>query len=118
MKSRVKKFIWVAPVAIMGIALFVFLGGVIVMLLWNAILPPLFGWPPVGFWQALGILVLCRLLFGRWGGHSRRRRGDRHDFRWRTKKRWSGMTSEERERFRQRLRERFGFDSAADRGQE
>lgn len=113
MRSRVRKLIWMAPLAVVGIALFVFIGGVIVMLLWNAILPPLFGWPLIGFWQALGILVLCRLLFGRWGGHVGGRRGRRHDFGGRIKKRWRDLSPEERERIRQRLREGFGFDSAA-----
>ena len=78
--------------------LFVFLGGVIVLRLWNWLLPPLFGWRQVTFWQALGILALCRILFGGHGlcpSNSHRR------------------TPEQRERFRQRIRERFGFGPAA-----
>ena len=35
-----------------------------VRLLWNWLLPSLFGWRLITFWQALGILVLCRILFG------------------------------------------------------
>jgi len=83
-----------APLAILGILVFAFIGGEVVRLLWNWLLPPLFGWPQVTFWQALGILALCRILFGGHGfsrSHSRRR------------------TTEERERFRQVVRERFGF---------
>lgn len=34
-----------------------------VMWLWNVILPDLFGWPTITFWQALGLTVLCHLLF-------------------------------------------------------
>ena len=49
--------------------LFVFLFGELVMHLWNWLLPALFGWHPIGFWQALGLLVLCRILFGGFGGH-------------------------------------------------
>ena len=38
-----KNLIWIAPLAILGMALFVFIGGEIVLLLWNSLLPPLFG---------------------------------------------------------------------------
>jgi hypothetical protein len=37
------------------------------MHLWNWLLPPLFGWRQITFWQALGILALCRILFGGFG---------------------------------------------------
>ncbi len=39
-----KKWIWIAPLAILAMALFVFLGGELVLHLWNWLLPPLFGW--------------------------------------------------------------------------
>lgn len=39
--------------------------GYAVMLLWNATLPQLFVvFPTITFWQATGLLVLCRILFG------------------------------------------------------
>lgn len=63
----------------------------VVMLLWNALIPSLFTGPVLGFWQAAGLLVLCRVLFGGFRPHGRH-----HD--WRA--RWRGMTPEERERFR------------------
>jgi hypothetical protein len=62
--SRTIKLILIAPLAILGFALFIVLGGVLVKALWNWLLPPLFGWPEVTFWRALGILLLCRILFG------------------------------------------------------
>ncbi len=49
-----RKWIWIAPLAILGIVLFGYLGGEIVMLLWNWLLPPLFGWRTLTFWQGLG----------------------------------------------------------------
>ena len=55
-----RKWIWIAPLAILGIVLFGYLGGEIVMLLWNWLLPPLFGWRTLTFWQGLGLLALCR----------------------------------------------------------
>ena len=110
------------PVAIAGILLFTFIGGEVVKLLWNWLLPPLFGWRQVTFWEALGLLVLCRILFGGFSGHRgyrsgpgiRRRMADRMADR--VSERWEHMTTEERERFRQRIRERCGFDPAAGAG--
>src|SRR2546428_10029441 len=40
----------------------------VVMNLWNWLMPPLFGWTVIGFWQALGLLVLSRILLGGWRG--------------------------------------------------
>ena len=105
------------PVALVGIAFFTFVGGSVVRLLWNWLLPPLFGWPVVTFWQSLGILALCRILFGGFHGGSRsshgwrRRMADRMADR--VAERWEGMTPEERSRFRQRVRERCGSDPFA-----
>jgi hypothetical protein len=42
--------------------------GCVVMSLWNWLLPPLFGWPALGYGQALGLFVLSRLLLGSWRG--------------------------------------------------
>ncbi len=47
--------------------LFIAIGGEIVLHLWNWLLPPLFGWRQITFWQALGLLALCRILFGGFG---------------------------------------------------
>lgn len=99
------KWIFIPPLAILAMILFAFIGGEIVMHLWNWLLPPLFGWRQLDFWQALGLLALCRILFGGFGGH----RSGRPSFRSRMKDRCGSMTPEERERFRQRMRERFGF---------
>jgi hypothetical protein len=113
------KWVFIVPAALVGIALFTFIGGEVVRLLWNWLLPPLFGWRQITFWQALGLLALCRILFGGWGHHGgprshsgvRRRMADRMADR--VAERWEHMTPEERERFRQRLRERCGFDPVA-----
>lgn len=105
MRPRLKKMIWIAPAAIVGIALFIAIGGEIVLHLWNWLLPPLFDWRQITFWQALGLLALCRILFGGFGWHG----SGRSSFRRRMEERCEHMTPEERERFRQRVRERFGF---------
>src|SRR5215470_2423768 len=112
--SRKKKLLYIAPAAILGIALFTFLGGEIVKLLWNWLLPPLFGFRQVGFWQALGLLALGRILFGGFGVRGSARAGVRR----RAAENWECLTPEERERFRQRMRERWGFEPSSDEGQE
>ena len=111
-----RKWIFLAPLAIAAFLLFIAIGGEVVRQLWNWLLPPLFGWRQITFWQALGLLALCRILFGGLGrhgyssSHARRRLVDRVADR--VADRWDAMTAEERERFRQRLRERCGFDPA------
>lgn len=110
-----KKWIWIAFLAPVGIALFIWIGGELVMLLWNWLLPTLFGWRQITFWQAVGLLALCRILFGGLGsshGGGRGRRGMRDHMRERMaermgermRERWEKMTPEEREKFRQGLR--------------
>jgi hypothetical protein len=102
-----------APLAILGMLLFVFAGGEIVLHLWNWLLPPLFGWRQVNFWQALGLLALCRILFGGFGFHNSSRSSVRSRMRQRMEERCENLTPEERERFRQRMRDRFGFGPPA-----
>jgi hypothetical protein len=109
MSSRWKRLIFFAPLAILGMLSFVFIGGELVLHLWNWLLPPLTGWRQITFWQALGLLALCRILFGGLGWHGSGRSGFRH----RMQERCEHMTPEERERFRQRMRERFGFGPSA-----
>jgi hypothetical protein len=99
----VKRNKWIFFVAPIGVALFVALFGEVVMHLWNWLLPMLFGWHAITFWQALGLLVLCRILFGGFGGHGKDRSGTR---RWKGE-RWERMTPEEREKFRQNMRARW-----------
>jgi hypothetical protein len=79
---------------VIGVAVFSW----IVMLLWNALLPGLFGAPPLRYLQAAGLLVLSRILLGGLRGHHGpwRHGGWRH--------RWESLTEEER----QRLREKYG----------
>jgi len=78
-------------IAAMGAAAVTALGFV-VMSLWNWLAPAVFGGHAIGFWQALGLLVLTRILFGGFHG----RPGGRNPG-----KRWEQMTPEEREKLRQ-----------------
>lgn len=73
--------------------------GFIVMSLWNWLMPPLFGWHTIGFWQALGLVLLSKILFGGFRG------GWSHGRHWRRgmRERWERMTPEQREQMRQHL---------------
>jgi hypothetical protein len=68
----------------------------LVMTLWNALIPDLFKGPVVGFWQAAGLLLLSKILFGGFRG----RHGHHGGRRWMWRQRWERMSPEERERFR------------------
>ena len=110
--TRLTKVILIAPLAILGMVIFAWIGGELVMHLWNWLAPALFGLRLITFWQALGLLALCRILFGGFGlgggGHrnSRRRMEGRirERVRERMAERWEQMTPEEREKFSQGMR--------------
>ena len=76
----------------------------VVMSLWNWLMPTLFGLRVIGFWQALGLLVLSKILLGGFRG----RPGGGMNWRRRMMERWEQMTPEEREKFRQGMRGRCG----------
>ncbi|MFO1425459.1 MAG: hypothetical protein U1F11_00490 [Steroidobacteraceae bacterium] len=107
-KTWIARGLAMLVLGIAAIALFTLL----VMSLWNALVPPLFHGPLLSFWQAAGLLVLSRILFGglRSGGHRGPpwARGRGGHGRAAMLERWSKMTPEEREAFRAGLRSRFG----------
>jgi len=73
------------------------------MMLWNSILPEVTTAKPVNYWQAMGLLVLCRILFGgiKTPGSARKFNGNRHKpGYWREK--WETMTDEERTNMRKK----------------
>lgn len=55
-----------------GIAIaliFAVIFGYVVMHLWNWLMPDLFGLKAIGYWKALGLVVLAKILFGNFGHH-------------------------------------------------
>jgi len=108
--KRLKRLIWIAPAAIVGMAVFIAIGGEVVMLLWNWLAPALFGWRQITFWQAVGLLALCRILFGGTGVT----RNTTTNVRRRMAERWEQMTPEEQEKFRQGLQGHGGQTTPLD----
>jgi len=100
MKTRGIKMICIGIVVLAVIS-------VVVMLLWNLLMPSIFGITAINFWQALGLLALSRILFGRWGvGRNHWMRGNMGENS--IRKKWMKMTPEQREEFISRRRQ-FGF---------
>jgi hypothetical protein len=86
---RTSKILLILLLVPIGLSVF----SLIVMWLWNWLAPPVFGWHTINFWQALGIFVLSKILFGGFRG--------RHMYgRRRMMERLEQMTPEEREKFR------------------
>jgi hypothetical protein len=103
LKKRLRrgvKIALIAPVGVAAMAVF----GFIVMYLWNWLVPAVFGGPTVTYWQGFGLLILARILVGGLGGGH----GDDKHGRRRMMERWDQMTPEERDAFRQGLRDRCG----------
>lgn len=84
------------PLLFIGFALLL---GLVVQQLWNGVITPVFGVGMLGFWQALGLLVLSRILFGGFRGF--RGRGG-----WRNK--WKNMNEEDKLRFQEEWKRRCG----------
>jgi len=86
---------WTAavPFIVAGLALF----STLVMLLWNALMPVLFHLPVISYWQAVGLLILARFLFGGAGSHLSH--WHRNDRRTALRNKIAGMSPEERRDF-------------------
>ena len=99
-QRKIQKIIKVILIAIVAVAVF----GFVVMALWNRLIPPIFGWHTITFWQAVGLLVLSKILFGGFRGGP----GRGMHWRGRMKERWAQMSPEEREKFSRGMGARFG----------
>jgi len=97
------RFRWLIPFAVLGfLALFTFA----VHALWNGVLVNVVAVKAVSYWQALGLLVLAKILFGGFPG---RRGGGGPGWRGRMMaKKWKSMDPEQREQMREEMRRRFG----------
>jgi len=111
----------IAGLVVLGViaaAAFALVFGYFVMLLWNWLMPAIFGLKTIGYWQAFGIVILAKLIFGAVGGRGghgeerRKYRPDRKDSRlkglegWRHwREFWEQEGRQAFERFLERRRE-------------
>jgi hypothetical protein len=92
-----------------GVAAILALVSFVVMQLWNNLLPDIIHVGTITYWQAMGIFVLCKILFGfgpkggRGGGAPWMRRKQM------MQERLAGMTAEERDHFKQQMKNRCGW---------
>ncbi len=94
--ARVARIIGMTIVGVIFAVLFALVFGLLVKVLWNWLMPMIFGLPEIGYWQAFGLVVLAKLLFGAFGHHRHDGPHDhfhRHiDARWH---RWMGLDEPE-----------------------
>ncbi len=95
--------------------------GLIVMALWNALMPAIFTLPVITYWQAVGLFILSRILLGGFGGFGRRPGGPggggrdrRNELMHHMRERWEHMTPEQRERSRRLWKKRWDIDLEAE----
>ncbi len=100
------RFIFI-PIAVTA---FLSLISFVVMQLWNNLLPDIIHVGTITFWQAMGIFILCKILFGfgkggkpGWGGGP----GGNPWMRRKMEERFSNMSSEEKEKFKAKMKDRF-----------
>ncbi len=85
-----------AKIALLAVV-FVSVAGAVVMWLWNALIPDIFGASEITWVQALGLLVLARLLVG---GRGHGGPGGRRRWRGHWERKFANMSPEERERWK------------------
>jgi hypothetical protein len=99
-RFRLKRVIFIPFAVAAGIFIFSY----VVMYLWNAILPEVLGVHIITFWQALGILVLSKILFGGFGMHHNRSH-IHHTQEMREK--WMNLSQEEKDKMKNEWKGRF-----------
>jgi hypothetical protein len=86
----------------------VLLIGLITKLLWNWLVPTLFNGPQINYWQALGLLILSKILFWGFGGKRHYYQHGQHEA-WKSRfsHKFSNMTPEERDAFKKKMKEKW-----------
>ena len=105
--------IGIALLCIAGFGLFIWL----FQYLWNWLVPSIIGWRAISYWEALGLFILSKILFkgitwnshkgGHWNRHWKAKWNEQWNAKWREK--WETMSPEDRERFKQKMREKCGW---------
>lgn len=89
----------------------------VVMLLWNWLMPMLFDLSCITFWEAAGILLLSKILFGGFGGSKHKchcqqnRTGGWKD---KFKHKWGHLSDEDKQKWEAKFAKKMGCDSPAE----
>lgn len=98
-----RKF-WFGKIAVMILIFFAIVSG-LVMMLWNWLMPELFGLTTITYWQAAGLLLLSKIIFGFKKGHGP---GHHHGPPWkRWQHKWHKMPEEQREKWKQKFADKW-----------
>jgi hypothetical protein len=99
------RFIFI-PIAV---AAFLSLISLVVMQLWNHLLPDIFHIGVITFWQAMGLFILSKILFGfgKGGGRFGGRPGGGPWMRKRMEEKFKTMSPEEKARFKEQMKKRM-----------
>lgn len=99
----------IAALCMVGFGLFIGL----FQYLWNWLVPGIIGWRAITYWEAFGLFILSKMLFkgitwnSHGGGHWKRKWNAKWGAHWQQK--WENMSPEDRERFKQKMREKCGW---------
>jgi hypothetical protein len=106
MNKGLRILAWVA-LGLLAVLLF----GLVTMSLWNWLVPVVFNGPVINFWQALGLFLLAKILFGGWGGkgHCHGHPDARSGAHWKARfyDKFSSMTPEERAAVKEKMKEKW-----------
>jgi len=104
-----KKMIFI-PFFFVGIVALLIWG---LMHLWNWLVPDIFGWSVITYWQAAGLLVLSKILFGGFGGKNKCHCKGGHDSGWKDKfkHKWMDMSTEDKKRWEAKFATKFGHST-------
>ena len=93
--NRMRKFGFFMMAIVFAVAV-----GFVIMLLWNWLMPELFGLNTINYWQAVGLFILSKILFG--GGWSKKQHS-RHSPYWKKRfmNKWENMCEEDREKIKE-----------------
>ena len=80
--------------------------GFVTMFLWNWLVPELFNGPIITYWQALGLLVLSKLIFSGFSG-KRHGHGQSPYWKYRFYEKFKNMPAEQREEFKRKMKDKW-----------
>ncbi|MEQ9592931.1 MAG: hypothetical protein RLN86_10045 [Cyclobacteriaceae bacterium] len=100
-----KRGSWILKMVAFGIVVIAAVG-LVTKMLWNWLMPELFSLPAISYWQALGLLLLSKILFWSFG---KRSSGGHRSWKPYWKEKWNSMTEEEKAVYRQKMKEKCGW---------
>ena len=106
MNKGLRILAWIAC-GVLAVLLF----GLVTMSLWNWLVPVMFNGPVINFWQALGLLLLSKILFSGLGGkgHCYGHPGHASGAHWKSRfyNKFSSMSPEERAALKEKMKEKW-----------